>query len=235
MPKYWMFAYMFLWECLCAYVLTWSESWRERSVPLERSLLWMEIYCACLFFFNWTYFFSIALRSPSIFSCFFLSSTCRLTLLSISPCLLNATHLYNPESVFVVSLISNFASSPFWWIKMRPPWFSCLHFPFVHLTFGIGSPPTFAMNVAVVSKEEWKQMNKDLNFPKSVLADLNWWQNVQGRQRCTFHEVLTFYNSDTLRFWHEEEFPIYCCFLSHRDCGWFVWKTYLHVLLLQLH
>lgn len=101
---------------------------------------------------QWTYFFSIARRSPSIFSCFFLSSTWRLTLLSISPCLLKATQRYNPESVFVVSRISSFDSSPFWWIKMRPPWFSCLHFPFVHLTFGIGSPPTFAINVAVVSK-----------------------------------------------------------------------------------
>lgn len=118
-------------------------------------LLTRDLFCEwkIVVFFNWTYFFSIALRSPSIFSCFFLSSTCRLTLLSISPCLLNATHRYNPESVFVVSLISSFASSPVWWIKMRPPLFSCLHFPFVHLTLGIGSPPTFAMNIAVVSKE----------------------------------------------------------------------------------
>ena len=123
-----------------------SEPWKEMVHDSGEDIT------ACVLL-HWTYFFSIALRSPSIFSCFFLSSTCRLTLLSISPCLLNATHRYNPESVFVVSLISSFASSPFWWITIRPPWFSCLHFPFVHLTFGIGSPPTFAMKVAVVSKE----------------------------------------------------------------------------------
>lgn len=140
--KYYIFPQLL--KHLCAYFLSQSESWRGRSTKgiLPKAM------------FYGTYFFSIALRSPSIFSCFFLSSTCRLTLLSISPCLLNATHRYKPESVFVVSLISSFASSPFWWISIRPPWFSCLHFPFVHLTFGIGSPPTFAMNVAVVSKEQ---------------------------------------------------------------------------------
>lgn len=122
-----------------------SESYNQKVLSWWQS----SLYKFCI------YLFSFPLTSSSTTSCF-LSSTCRLTLLSISPCWLKATHLYKPESVFVVSFISSLASSPLCWIIMRPPWLSCLHFPFIHLTFGIGSPPTFAINVATVSAERCK-------------------------------------------------------------------------------
>lgn len=181
-----------------------SESWRGWS---------MNGTLPCMVFY-WTYFFSIALRSPSIFSCCFLSSTCRLTLLSISPCLLNATHRYNPESVFVVPLISSFASPSFWWIKIRPPWLSCLHFPFVHLTFGTGSPPTFAMNIAVVSKEQWKQINKNLIFQNQFF-----WNEISSKMYKTDEDVIfmKYLLSTTLILWGSDmkkSFPSTAAFLA---------------------
>lgn len=97
-----------------------------------------------------SYLFNIARTSPICSaSSFLLTSISELH--SISPCLLEATHLYVPASDFVTSLISIVASWPLWWMEMRPPGVICLHLPFIHFTLGIGSPPIFAMKVAVPS------------------------------------------------------------------------------------
>lgn len=77
---------------------------------LRTKPIFLVSYGSCTEVLGFSHFFNLARRSPSSTADSFFSSTFRSELHSISPCLLEAMHLYWPESDLVTSRISSLAS-----------------------------------------------------------------------------------------------------------------------------